>query len=408
MWEGKTLFCEISGPFCIVRVRGDIFRWFKATEQMRRERSERMLRQNLTKVIARTIGTPAVPEPDDFIVGESLQRALQEKIDEYALLTPPSREHDLALSDLFTDDTSDLSEPVAASSKAFWKPRTVLMAFMGLCVTVSVAYCGLCYWWISAGHPGQPTEPLALLSVAENESEQSLQESPGEGRRTLENIQTLQRQIEAPSKAVPETTDLKDATAQRALTKDLIAQAKPQAAGKAAPVDPDEKFGLLAIAPSAEEPTGRRDPFSPLVQEDDIVPVSLSRSGDYDVLDSMRFTGFIGDVTSKDKVAIIRLLDPVVGDRTLIKKVGESFTVEGETVRVKSIDKDSLTLTVQGRSRRMSLSPYSEMAPTAGNSGVISGTASGSAGSIAGAAAPSAAATAGQQSNGVMAELQEH
>jgi hypothetical protein len=132
-----------------------------------------------------------------------------------------------------------------------------------------------------------------------------------------------------------------------------------------------EHFDEESIRRGLNDPIGRSNPFEPLIR-----PVTDTAgfgpnpgSEKRDLLQDLQYTGFIGDAQSKDKVAIIRIADPIAGSKTVIKKSGESFPLEGKQVVITSIARDGLRLTLEGQSRWLALQPYAETAPPTSSSG---------------------------------------
>lgn len=215
-----------------------------------------------------------------------------------------------------------------------WLPKTlsrpkIVAGVIGVCLLASTIYAGLGYWWLTATELSQAAEPNGGLKS------QSIFKSD----HGLENIQTIQNNIIVPDESL--NTEEK-----------LLAQAGPM-----------KTFTMKELKSDMTIPTGRPDPFSPLIQESSAFG-GLSSLNDpkkeekRDVLNDLQYTGFIGDVNSKETVAIIRVSDPSGEQKTLIKKVGESFYVEGERVFLKGIAKNKLTLRIGSANRGLSLNPY--------------------------------------------------
>lgn len=238
--------------------------------------------------------------------------------------------------------------------KALSRPK-IVASVIGLCLLASTIYAGLGYWWLTATEISQAAEPNGGLK-----SQSLFKNDHG-----LENIKAIQNNIIVPDESLnTEET--------------LLAQAGPM-----------KTFTMKELKSDMTTPTGRPDPFSPLIQESDPLGGLSSLNGPQkeekrDILNDLQYTGFIGDVNSKDIVAIIRVSDPAGEQKTLIKKVGESFYVEGERVFLKSIAKNNLTLRIEGVNRSLSLNPYqvitSAPTETTGNSAAASSTAPGGSG----------------------------
>lgn len=236
-------------------------------------------------------------------------------------------------------------------SRALNRPRLVA-GVIGLCLLASSVYAGLGYWWITATSLSHAAEPdNAIVSPEQGKF------TPENGLNLLKNIEAIQNEnnIIVPEEPL-ESEDR------------LIAQATPA-----------KTFTMSELRNTITEPTGRPDPFAPLIQEGSagFEPLNDPKQKK-DILTDVQYTGFIGDVNSKDKVAVIKVADPAGGTKTLIKKTGESFYVEGERVYLKGITQDGLTLRVEGVNRKLGLNPYQEIvsAPSttggSGNSGSTS------------------------------------
>lgn len=127
-----------------------------------------------------------------------------------------------------------------------------------------------------------------------------------------------------------------------------------------------ERFSVESIKRDlkSDEPIGRTDPFEPLVRSGTDAAIFGPGSEKRDLLQDLQYTGFIGDVQAKDKVAIIHVADPLAGQKTVIKKAGEVFQVEGKRALITAIARDGLRLSLDGRSRWLPLQPYAEAAPS--------------------------------------------
>jgi hypothetical protein len=55
---------------------------------------------------------------------------------------------------------------------------------------------------------------------------------------------------------------------------------------------------------------------------------------------------------------MIRINDPVTGNKTLVKKIGESFSLEGQKIVVKRIHQSQLYVTIDGKLRSKPLNPF--------------------------------------------------
>lgn len=206
------------------------------------------------------------------------------------------------------------------------KNTWIIGASICLCLVSAIAYAGLGYWLLMSSSPSQAAEPINMMEI---------QEEPSKSSPVLENLRKLQSQ----------TGGL------------VVPNEKPP--------EPAEAFNLIAMAKSAiknlsgtskNELIGRHDPFDPLVREGEESSSAFS-SMPKDILEDVMFTGYVGDVNAKDKMAIIQVSEGGM-PKALIKKVGEAFEIDGEKVVLKSIDKGSIVLSVQGKTRRLTLAPY--------------------------------------------------
>lgn len=281
----------------------------------------------------------------------------------------------LTLDGLFDDTRDELGthEDLTTSSGFLERNRVAVTIVMGLCILASAAYAGLAgYWWLSAGS-SQAAEPVNMLNV---------DDTRGDTRAVLKNIETLQQQgnmIQVEPEENPEATQAKA---------DLLAQGTVGSL-----TSDDEKLALAAVKDSAKELVGRADPFQPLVRNSsDTFGLPLQDTQTHDVLTDVRFTGFIGDAKSADRVGILKISDPTQLDaqkvpitKTVLVKAGSSITVEGQTLLVKSVQKDCVNIKSGGKVQMVFLEPYKEPQP-ANAQGAQAGssfTSSGSSGSAA-------------------------
>jgi|GEM_PF-4889514 len=253
--------------------------------------------------------------------------------------------------------------------KLFTRPK-LAAGIIGICVLTSSVYAGLGLWWLNNGSPiSQAAEPVNMLNI--DESEQIHRDN----KSLFKNIDSIQQH----NIIVPNESD-----SHKAPQRDLLAMAPA----------PSKTFDLQDIKRSISEPTGRPDPFEPLLGlngEKQGPPEEMQKR---DILEDLQFTGFIGDINSKNKVAIIKVNDAVSGaTKTLIKKTGQTFMVEGEKVVLKAISKGSLLLSVSGETRVLSLNPYVESVASSSNSTSQSAAGGGN-------AAPSASGTVAPASSG--------
>jgi len=98
---------------------------------------------------------------------------------------------------------------------------------------------------------------------------------------------------------------------------------------------------------------GRLDPFAPLLDD------YRAQSGEKerDILDGVSFMGYVDEPHTKKKVAIIKISDPS-GDKSLVKKTGDSFEIEGHKIVIKDVRDHMLQLNAGGKSRQLELVDY--------------------------------------------------
>lgn len=216
-----------------------------------------------------------------------------------------------------------------------------------LLVSVGLVLSGYC-WFMLHGN-SQTAEAVSMLGLtdAHDPLKESVQPVTG-----FTNLQKLQRQTGQERKNPPTAPEPAESL-RNAFALPLLAQAMPSS----------EKRMLEEIKQDLKEPSGRPDPFSPLVRASDpnLLPGAAEEANEKrDILLDLQYTGFIGDVRSKDKVAIIKVNDPNSGQKTVIHKVGDSVWVEGERVLLKGISKEGLQVSLGGKTRWIELHPYDE------------------------------------------------
>jgi hypothetical protein len=131
-------------------------------------------------------------------------------------------------------------------------------------------------------------------------------------------------------------------------------------------------MSVESIKRELNDPMGRPDPFSPLVKEIDPTVQAVDKTPEVqrDVLQDVSYTGFIGDKSSAGKVAILHITDPNGNvESTVIKKVGESFLVEGQSAILRSIDSSGVRVHMAGNTRFLSLQSFQAVPQTAGAAG---------------------------------------
>jgi hypothetical protein len=256
--------------------------------------------------------------------------------------------------------------------KLFERPR-LLLGMLGLGIVSCSVYIALGYWWFGGSPISQAAEPVNMLDVQEDVNRTG-QEDP---TSVFNNIRSVQQETHETKSKGPEAPSSKSEVAKSGPKSEpkfgpksghrniLLAQATPAAGSLAG--EPAGASG--ATEPLKSEPVGRLDPFDPLVTGGgDVQNAKPEETKKKDVLMDLQYTGFIGDINSRDKVAIIRVNDSITGaTKTQIKKVGESFPVSGENVVLRSISKKSLLLSVQGETRQLDIQPYQALKPTTQN-----------------------------------------
>lgn len=320
-----------------------------------------MLKRDLSRYLTKTIGAPPPDLKADLEAASPVALCPKGSEDDLSAMMLPPGASELLANGIF-NDCADQVKP-AWMSRIGNRKRALIGVACAFSVAASAIYAALGFWlYVSIDdHPAQQAEPIALLSVQDSENMHT------DTRRVLENIKHVQQDQAAMNQSRITAQSLLTQTADRK----LLAQAAPQTGLSGEPKG-DENFSLAGLKDLGSDVTGRPDPFEPLVQPASAIGEPIADpSQARDVLDSLKFTGFIGDINSRDKVAIIKVLDPTAGtSRTLIKRAGDSFTVDGERVVLKSISKNSLRLGVKGQARQLSLSAYQELT---GSSSVTSG-----------------------------------
>lgn len=255
-------------------------------------------------------------------------------------------------------------------SRTLSRPK-IVTGIIGICLLASTVYAGLGYWWLNATSLSHAAEPNSGIESSA---------TPRNNDSMFKNIETLQNE-----------TNIIIPNEQADMGETLLAQAGPA-----------KTFTMAELKSDLTGPTGRPDPFSPLIQEGNSAFSPLEDpKKKKDVLLDVQYTGFVGDVNSKDKVAIIRVNDPASGAKTLIKKAGDSFYVDGERIVLNAIAKNNLSLRVSGASRNLSLNPYQEIttASAATGGGSVGTTPAPSTPSASGGTTAPAAPTSGSRSS---------
>lgn len=279
--------------------------------------------------------------------------------------------------------TFDMSQSENPVLRLLAKPRLVAGIAASFCVMATVTYIVAGLYWMAPQAAPAKDEPIAMMGIDE--------------AATAEQAAS----VEQVSKKTP-----LDGLA--AVGDEILAMA-----GIAEP-GTEDKQNEKPLGPS-----GRPDPFAPLV----VPPIEGGAAsgpmipgedeGPRDPMEFLQYTGYIGELTSKDKVAIIRISDELQGEYTVIKKAGETFLVNGELVTLASIGPDALHLKIAGASRRLDLNPYVEIAGGGSGGGLTGGGFSGGrAGSRGGAGGSgggaSGSAGGGDPTNPTLAEPSAH
>jgi hypothetical protein len=298
---------------------------------------------------------------------------------------------------------SPTSIPQFLQSTLLHHPRLIIGVSLAS-LLICAAYVGLGYWWVLSHNASQAAEPLGLLGVQEQSHSSWQKQTPG-----LTNLHALQNQS-SPSTAgqggvfVPPEPKEKDAGSSSLGT--LVAMSG------VAMSEPAQEITVESIKQDLKEPSGRPDPFSPLVEPADPLgqpnsalsgqPDAEKKPEKRDVLVDLQYTGFIGDAHSKDKVAIIKVSDPLAGGtKTLIKKVGDSFLVEGERAVLKAVSKNGLQVTLSGQTRWLELHPYVEMTGNAAGRGSANSGSASASGATGSSSAAGASTSAGAGPDGL-------
>jgi hypothetical protein len=104
--------------------------------------------------------------------------------------------------------------------------------------------------------------------------------------------------------------------------------------------------------------TGRPDPFAPLVTDKPLPEPEKPK----DPIEGLSFTGLVGSKQPNKQVAIMQITDALLGSsNTLIKRVGESFPVNGHSVKLTRVNSNTLSLVVEGHTRSIPITPYQDI-----------------------------------------------
>jgi hypothetical protein len=281
--------------------------------------------------------------------------------------------------------------PESLLVKLLDNPKPVMLV-IGFCLLSSAMYAGLGGWWLASRHTAQAAEPVAMMAVQDAQDGEATENGTTSAKQDgLGHIHALQGQQPQSAIIVPKESGPEADPANGDLPGTLLAQAT----SSRAPAAPENHPAKLA----APELTGRPDPFAPLVQVNGAISGATATTTEpqkKDVLQEMQYTGFIGNINAKNKLAVIKIFDPSGGGaaKTLIKKAGDAFTVDGERVVLRGIAKQSLQLSVAGQARVLRLVPYQETVASASTGSAGSSAAPGGATPPAGQAGAAAGASA--------------
>jgi hypothetical protein len=97
-----------------------------------------------------------------------------------------------------------------------------------------------------------------------------------------------------------------------------------------------------------------------------------------DVLNGVQFVGMLDDRRPAQRIALLRINNGVGPAITAIKKVGETLSLDGHLISIRAVSGKQLTLSVDGKSRQLTLNPHIE--PTADHSSAAIAAATGGTG----------------------------
>jgi hypothetical protein len=124
-------------------------------------------------------------------------------------------------------------------------------------------------------------------------------------------------------------------------------------------------------------PGERPDPFQP------VLPMFDPTTGLFgpdaippDPLESIHYSGYIDDAFAKDKVALIKVATTDGTEKTLVKKVGESFVNGEDRFVIRQVSRQQLKLSVNGETRTLDLDPYVDSISVAPSTSVTAPSAS--------------------------------
>ncbi len=121
---------------------------------------------------------------------------------------------------------------------------------------------------------------------------------------------------------------------------------------------------------------GRQDPFMPADAAPVVVKGAAVKVVEKDPLELLEYSGVIGDVVSasgrlmpaKNPVAIV-MAKSGSAQKTFVKQVGESFSVNEWTYQIRKIESGRLLLVVNGKTRELPLASFRDSTMAAASSG---------------------------------------
>ncbi len=263
------------------------------------------------------------------------------------------------LDDLYTESTTQGQASGAKSSGLTLLRRPpVLIAMSLLGIAICASYAGLGYLRAASANDGQSLASMltpSFFSAAPQTATNEQAPEPALGMAAVDENNTLLAQ------ATPTTNQTTTTTT--------------TTTGKA----PDSD--IADIRRDLQEPSGRHDPFSPLVKEpvpgsNTGVPGGMSGFGNLGMLKPVKrdgfldvaYSGFIGDTGAKDAVAIIKVNDIAGGGvKTLIKKTGDTFYIGNDQAQLKSLTKTAMLVKLGKTTRWVPLYAYQELVPATVN-----------------------------------------
>jgi len=221
----------------------------------------------------------------------------------------------------------------------------LLLGILGLGLVGCSVYIALSYWWFGSSPVSQAAEPVSMLNVQDDSA-------AGDQNATsiFNNIHSIQQDAKhknqkylQPKPSNSETEGI------------LLTQPHPA---------PAPKSEAATNEPIKYEPTGRPDPFAPLVTTGGALSGKSEVKAKQDLFSEISYNGFIGDINSPDKVAIIKVNDTTNNTaKTYIKKAGESISINSERVTVKAISKKDLLMGSSSEVRHLPMQQYQSLKP---------------------------------------------